>query len=137
MMACTSPLFTARSRPFRISLPSTVTCRFLTSSIGTSFVPSDLQAEMRDDLANQLLFPGFLVVGVDRTERASADVDLALLADHDHQAFRVHAFFRPGQQDALAIERRLHAAVLQALRRRQIGIEEFLQKRPGCLLTGA
>src|ERR1043166_3684072 len=81
MMACTSPLFTVRSRPFRICLPSTVTCKFLTSNIGTSCVPSDLQAEMRDDLGNQLLFSGFLVVGIDRAERASADVDLALLAD--------------------------------------------------------
>src|SRR5437588_4803244 len=34
MMACTSPLFTARSRPLRIFLPSISTCRFLISSKG-------------------------------------------------------------------------------------------------------
>src|SRR4029079_8324584 len=100
MMACTSPLFTARSRPLRISLPSTVTCRFFTSNIGTSCLPSALPAEMRDDLCNQLLFPGFLVVGVDRAERASADVDLALLANHDHQSFRVYPFLGLSEQDA-------------------------------------
>src|SRR5687768_9678005 len=33
MMACTSPAFTLRSIPFRISLPSAWTCRFLISSI--------------------------------------------------------------------------------------------------------
>src|SRR4051794_28529940 len=126
MMACTSPLFTARSRPLRISLPSTVTYRFLTSSIGTSCLPSELQAEMRDDLGNQLLFPGFFVVGVDRAERTSADVDLALLANHDHHSFRVHALLGLGQQDALAVEGRLHAVVLQAFGRRQISVEELL-----------
>src|SRR5271170_2853245 len=34
MIACTSPAFTVRSRPLRISLPSISTCRFLTSSNG-------------------------------------------------------------------------------------------------------
>src|SRR4029450_4601250 len=33
MMACTSPCGRVRSRPFRISRPSTLTCRFLISSI--------------------------------------------------------------------------------------------------------
>src|SRR6516225_8175293 len=32
MIACTSPAFTARSRPLRISLPSISTCRFLISN---------------------------------------------------------------------------------------------------------
>src|SRR6185436_10693059 len=114
MMACTSPLFTVRSRPLRIFLPSTVTCKFLTSSIGTSC--SFLQAEMRDDLGNQLPFPGFLVVGVNWAERAAAHIDFALLANHNHHRFRIHAFFRPLQHDALAVERCLHAAILQALR---------------------
>src|SRR2546428_4213164 len=36
MIACTSPLFTARSIPFRIGLPSTVTWRSLISRSGTS-----------------------------------------------------------------------------------------------------
>src|SRR5438477_217596 len=88
-----------------------------TPGTGPSRRPGDdgewLLAEMRDDLGNQLLFPGFLVVGVDRTERTSADVDLALLADHNHHAFRVHAFFRLPQQDAFAIEPRFHTVVLQ------------------------
>src|SRR6185312_11240683 len=103
MIAWTSPLFTVRSRPLRICLPSTVTCKFLTSSIGTSCSfsfssPSprkrgevkNLQAEMRDDLGNQLLFSHFLVFDIDQTERASAHIDLALLADHDHHSFRVY-----------------------------------------------
>src|SRR6185436_4966936 len=34
MIACTSPLFTTRSRPLRIFLPSISTCRFLISSRG-------------------------------------------------------------------------------------------------------
>src|SRR5260370_17515780 len=34
MIACTSPLRTTRSIPLRISLPSTVTCRSLTTSSG-------------------------------------------------------------------------------------------------------
>src|SRR3982074_1424053 len=107
MMACTSPLFTVRSRPLRICLPSTVTCKFLTSNIGTSCLPSDLQAEMRDDLGNQLLFPGFLVVGVDRTERT---------ADHP---------------------RLPPSAVPQGLGPAQVGLQQLLQKCARCLLAGA
>src|ERR1700688_665793 len=34
MIACTSPAFTVRSRPLRISLPSISTCRFSISSNG-------------------------------------------------------------------------------------------------------
>src|SRR5215471_5367629 len=103
MMAWTSPLFTARSRPFKICLPSTVTCRFLTSSNGTS-CSFQSQAEMRDDLGNQLLLLRILVGRANVTERTSADVDLALLAHHNHHRFRVHALFRLGQQDPLAVE---------------------------------
>src|SRR5690242_3517231 len=40
MMACTSPLFTVRSRPLRIVLPSISTCRFLISSSGIQLLPS-------------------------------------------------------------------------------------------------
>src|SRR5215211_5982885 len=40
MMACTSPLFTTRSRPLRIALPSTVTCRFLTSNKAMRLISS-------------------------------------------------------------------------------------------------
>src|SRR3569833_1744100 len=115
MMACTSPLFTVRSSPFRISLPSTVTCCFFSSFFGFSCLPSELQAEMRDDLGNQLLFPCFLIVSVDRAERTSADVDLTLFTDHDHQSFRVHALLGLGEEDAFVIECRLHVVLLQTL----------------------
>src|SRR5271170_811631 len=37
-MACTSPAFTVRSRPLRISLPSISTCKFL---ISRSVIPKD------------------------------------------------------------------------------------------------
>src|SRR3984885_9738302 len=39
MIACTSPAFTARSRPLRISLPSISTCRFLISNSVIVFNP--------------------------------------------------------------------------------------------------
>src|ERR1700681_2330931 len=89
---------------------------------------------MRDDLGNQLPLPGILVIVVHRTERTPADVDLALLADHDQHGFGIDAFFRLLQQDSLAVEGRLHAAVLELLGWRQIGIEELLQKRARALL---
>ena len=102
-------------------------------------VPSRTASKLKCEMISAIssFFPVFLVVGVDRAERASADVDLALLADHDHHSFRVHALFGLGQQDALAVERRLHAVLLQARRRRQIGLEEVLQKRRRRLLAGA
>ena len=129
MMACTSPLFTTRSRPLRICLPSTVTCRFLTSSIGTSLVLTyKLKCEMISAISS-FFFGSLSSASPDTTERTAAHVDLALLADHDHHSFRVHALFRLLQQDALAIEHRLHAVILQLLRRREIGVEELLQER--------
>src|SRR5580704_2820676 len=52
MMACTSPAFTVRSRPLRISLPSISTCRFLISSRGTfqilTFEPSPYLSSRHD-----------------------------------------------------------------------------------------
>ena len=131
MMACTSPLFTVRSRPLRISLPSTVTCRFLISSSGTSCLPSSthrLKCEMISAISSFLL--RFLVAGVDRTERSSAHVDLALLADHDHHSFRVDALLRLLQQRCACRRTPPRTPLLlQLLRRREVGIEELLQKR--------
>src|SRR5476649_2724529 len=37
MIACTSPTFTVRSRPFRIFLPPASTCRFFTSNKAIMF----------------------------------------------------------------------------------------------------
>src|SRR4029078_3376412 len=85
----------------------------------------------------QLLFSRVPVFDVNRTERATAHVDLALLANDNHYSFRVPALFRLGQQDSLAVECRLYAALLQAFRRRQIGIEELLEKGRRRLLAGA
>src|SRR5690242_20772612 len=91
MMACTSPLFTVRSRPLRISRPSTVTWRFLISSIATSVFLELVylsETEMRDDLGDQLVLLGGLLAGLVAPQRLAADIDLTLLAHHDEQPFR-------------------------------------------------
>ena len=43
MIACTSPAFTVRSRPLRISLPSISTCRFLTSRSAIPKTPKSVR----------------------------------------------------------------------------------------------
>src|SRR5437867_6580681 len=52
--ACTSPAFTVRSTPFRISLPSTLTWRFRTSSSGLANAPLQTDAEQFGRLHREL-----------------------------------------------------------------------------------
>src|SRR2546425_5992102 len=58
MIACTSPTFTARSTPRRISRPSTVACRFLIPAASTD-APLETDAEqplrLHGELHRQLL----------------------------------------------------------------------------------
>src|SRR5579883_3675715 len=118
MMACTSPLLTVRSRPLRISRPSTITWRFLTSSIAT-FVHPYLQTEMRDDLGDQLALLGRRVARLAQLrapKRFAADIDLALLSHHDGEPFREMALLGPLQQQAPPVERARDAALLELAR---------------------
>src|SRR5437870_5793546 len=100
------------------------------------------QAEMRDDLRDQPPLLGVQILllvyagRADRTERPSAHVDLALLADHDHHAVRIDAFFRLLQHDAVAVEARAYAAVFQLFRRRDVGVEKLLEEGAGGLPAG-
>src|ERR1700704_2435271 len=134
MMAWTSPLCTVRSRPFRISRPSTATWRFLISSIAKSFflrVGSFLQTEMRDDLGDQLiLFRGF-VAGQAAPERLPTDIDLALFADHDRHAFGKMPLVGPFQHEPRAVEIGRYAMLLQLPRGRHVGLVEALEERAG------
>src|SRR5262249_11150724 len=86
------------------------------------------QAEMRNDLRDQLLLLQFVVAG-DRAERTAVDVDLTLLADHDHHGLGVDTLLRLAQQDAAAVEYRLDAIAREPLRRRDVGLVEALEKR--------
>src|SRR5215216_5284227 len=131
-MAWISPLFTVRSRPLRICFPPTVTCRFLISSIATVL---SLQTEMRDDLLDQLLLLRLFSVRRHQAQRAPANVDLALLAGHDHYTIRVEPLLRFLQQNAGAIENRVHTMLLELLRGQHVGLVELLEESPRALLA--
>src|SRR5437764_9062626 len=87
---------------------------------------------MRDDLADQLALPGGLVA-LRTAERLSADVDLALLADHDGEPFRKVSLLGPLQHQPGAVERAFDAAFLELARGRHIGLVEALEERTGRL----
>src|SRR6267143_1086611 len=81
MIACTSPLRTTRSIPFRISLPSTVTCRSLMTRSGNGYF---LLREIRERHGIERLRDGRLQLHPHRPRSA------VLLADavEDGIAFR-------------------------------------------------
>src|SRR5215467_14167386 len=55
MMACTDPFSTTRSRPVRICLPSTSTCRSLISSIGRILFSTVVLEHLPSDLPDRLV----------------------------------------------------------------------------------
>src|SRR5207302_9882129 len=87
---------------------------------------------MRDDLADQLALPGGLVA-LRTAERLSADVDLALLADHDGEPFRKVSLLGPLQHQPGAVERALDAAFLELARGRHVRLVEALEEHAGRL----
>src|SRR5437016_4835004 len=94
MIACTLPLPTESSRPFRIFLPSTSTCRSFTSNICISFAPY-FSPLVPAKAGTQLNCAGFPLA---RDERKRFSADAALEADRDQ---------------FLRLDRKLHRELLQ------------------------
>src|SRR5262250_2837419 len=125
MIACTSPLFTVRSRPLRICRLSTTTDRFLISSIATS----TSQTEMQNDLSDQFLPLRAFVPRRKAAERLAAGIDLALLADDNHQPVAELPFGRTLQGQAALGKGRHDPVVLELLRSLHILLVERLEER--------
>src|SRR3981189_2351149 len=102
MMACTSPLFTVRESPWRISRSSTRTCRFLTSSSGITFflfffVLRSRRRRVSKDRTDNLFLPSF---------------ETAAARPPQDEALSDRAFQRDRDQ-LLRLDRELHRQLLQ------------------------
>src|SRR3977135_2696250 len=110
MMACTSPLFTVRESPWRISRSSTRTCRFLTSSSGITFFHFFLVLRSAEGASRRTGPTIFFSHPSSRPPRAL--VRLAATRPPQDESLSDRAFQRDRDQ-LLRLDRELHRQLLQ------------------------